>query len=696
MKPNLKVIDTSEGLQDLLISLRDCEYVAYDTETTGLTKYDRVIGFSVCSSESVASYVILEYWNTARTSLESMPYLEQAKEFLIYLKTKKLVCHNAVFDCMITNACLGINLMPHIHTDTMILSHLLDENRRHGLKELASSIFGAHSANEAKEMKDSVHRNGGKLTKTCYEMYKCDPYIMGKYGAQDSLLTYKLFLHLVPKLFQQELDTFFYEDESMPLLRGPTYELNTTGVQVDTTKLMLLKKTLEAECEEAKAFIYKEIHEKIKNKYPGTTKSNTFNIGASSQLAWLLFCQLNLEFDRLTKAGKTLCKELGIKIPYTKHWKRAFIDDISMRVGQALSLDGTVNGKKVRGKKIRAPWFYIAADKNALSKHAKRYKWIEVLLNYQKKQKLLNTYIKGTEERIKYGVLNPSYLQHGTMTGRYASRNPNLQNLPRNDQRVKECFVARPGKVFVSADFSQLEPRIFSYYSKDARLMNAFNGETDFYSVVGMEVYDKFDCEPQKDGENAFGVKYKTLRDLSKVIVLATAYGATPHQLAPTTGKSVDDTADDMSKYLEAFPGVKTMMLEAHELVKNQGVVHNLFGRPRRIPDARNIDKSYGKLSHGELPYDARKLLNMACNFRIQSTGASLVNRAAIAFHKYCQTQGLKCKLISQIHDELVVECLENDAEEVAFILRRSMENTNQLDGVRLEAIPRISRTLAK
>jgi DNA polymerase I-like protein with 3'-5' exonuclease and polymerase domains len=696
MTPKLTVIDTLAGLRALYHSLLESEYVAYDTETTGLTKYDRVIGFSVCSTQTEAAYVILEYWNAASSKLESMSYIEEAKEFITYLKGKKLVCHNATFDCMITHACLGIDLMPSVHTDTMILSHILDENRRHGLKELSSSIFGEQSADQSRQMKDSVVKNGGKLTKTQYEMYKCDPYIMGRYGAQDALLTYKLFLHLVPKLFEQRLDKFFYDDESMPLLKGPTYDLNTTGMQIDVTRLHALKKTLEAECEEAKAFIYKEIHDRIKDKYPGTHKNNTFNIGASQQLSWLLFNQFNLEFDRLTKAGKKLCKDLGMKIPYTKHAKKSFISDISMRLGQPLSLDVLVNGKVRKGKKIRAPWCYIAADKSALSKHAKKYKWIEVLLEYQRKQKLLTTYIGGTEERIKYGVLHPSYLQHGTMTGRYASRNPNLQNLPRNDQRIKECFVARPGKTFVSADFSQLEPRIFSYYSKDERLMNAFDGKTDFYSVVGMEVYDKFDCEPQKEGDNAFGVKYKNLRDLSKVIVLATAYGATPHQLAPTTGKSIDDTAEDMSKYLETFPGVKTMMLEAHDLVKRHGAVYNVFGRPRRIPDAKHIDRLYGKLSHGELPYDARKLLNMACNFRIQSTGASVVNRAAIAFHNYCKTQGLKCKIISQIHDELVIECLEADAEEVAYILQRCMETTTQLEGIRFEAIPRISKTLAK
>ncbi len=138
------------------------------------------------------------------------------------------------------------------------------------------------------------------------------------------------------------------------------------------------------------------------------------------------------------------------------------------------------------------------------------------------------------------------------------------------------------------------------------------------------------------------------------------------------------------------------MMLEAHEFAKKQGYVTNLFGRKRRLPEALFIGKQYGKVKHWDLPYEARGLLNQACNFRIQSTGASIVNRAAIAFYNACQEAGLECKLVSQIHDELVAECNEEDAEMVSTLLQSAMEHTTILPGVSLEAIPRITKTLAK
>lgn len=679
--PSLQVIDTERELDSLRDYLLDKEYVAFDTETTGLTRQDRVIGFSVCAEETKAFYVILELLKDGK--LQPLFGNSKIRDFLTTLIGKQIICHNAIFDCMMVESNFGIRLIDSIHTDTMILAHLLNENRRVGLKELAVEYWGEDSAEEARVMKESVLKNGGKLTLTQYEMWKCDSYIMGKYGAKDSLLTYKLFYELVPELYAQNLDKFFYDDESMPLLRGPTYDLNSTGLQVDINKLQTLKKILQAECAADKAFILKEINYLIKDKYP---KGN-FNIGASKQLAWLLFDRMGLEFHRLTEGGRDVCKFLGMeRLPYSFSAKTEFIHLCRQNIGQPF--------KKT---KIREPWNYLCADKDTLKLFSKKYKWVETLLEYQRKMKLLSTYVEGIEERIQYGIIRPSFLQHGTTSGRYSSRSPNFQNLPRDDKSVKSCIVPRPGRVFVGADYSQLEPRVFAYYSNDERLLKAFSGQDDFYSVIGMEVYGKTDCTPRKEGSpEAFGVKYKKLRDLSKVIALASTYGATAHQLAPVTGKSVEDTQQDIDDYFERFPGVKEMMIEAHNIAKEQGQVVNLFGRPRRMPEAKKINKLYGKAIHEKLPYQARNLLNLAVNHRIQSTGASVVNRSAIRFHTMVREHGIDCKLVLQVHDSLAVECFRQDAERVAELLKDAMETTIDLKTIKLEAVPKIGHSLAE
>lgn len=693
----LIVVETPTDIEKLKNYLIDKEYISFDIETTGLYKEDTIIGLSVCAEHDVAYYIIIHKWDAVNNQLNPTACWPKIIDFVKCLVDKNIICHNAIFDCSMVHAHYNVDLMKCVHTDTMILAHLLNENRKVGLKELAKEYFGEDAAKEQQEMRESVLKNGGKLTKSHYEMYKADPYLMGKYGAKDAMLTYRLFYELVPELYAQKLDKFFYEDESMPMLRGPTYQLNTVGLKIDQDKLLSLKKTLEAECLEAKNFIYREIDSHIKEKYPGTSDKTTFNIGSSSQLSWLLFDKLNLEFNTLTREGKNACKSLGLRIPYTRAAKNDFIGTCQNKTGKIYKEAVTINGKKAYAKKYKEPWSYIACDKKTLTKLAPKYEWIKRLLEYQRKTKILTTYVEGIQERIKYGIIQPSFLQHGTTSGRYSSRNPNFQNLPRDDRRIKECIVSRPGKSFVGADYSQLEPRVFAYFSKDKRLLEAFRGTDDFYSVIGMEVYEKHDCIPRKDGSpDAFGVKYKKLRDLSKVIALASTYGATAHQLSSTTGKNIEDTQADIDSYFEKFPGVKDMMLEAHKLAKENGQVENIFGRPRRMPGAKNITKLYGNSEHSELPYEIRNVLNLAVNHRIQSTGASIVNRAAIRFHDNCLKAGLMCKLVLQVHDSLVIECDEKDAEDISILLQDAMENTTIFNEIALEAVPKIGKNLAE
>lgn len=687
----LNIIKTNAEVFNLINYLADKDLVAVDTETTGVDKESQIIGYSICADEQEAFYVILKEWNSTNKTLITLETEGTAVQMFELLKTKNIVGHNFMFDAGMIENNYKVSLIESLHTCTMTLAHLLNENRRIGLKDLGTFYFGAQSTDEQTKMKDSVIANGGVLTKEKFELYKADSDLIARYGAQDAVLTFKLFMILIPELYEQGLQDFFFSDETMPLLKGPAYDLNTTGLKVDLQALQTLKQTLEVECAEAKDFIYSEITHKITHKYPGTNKKNTFNIGSSQQMAWLLFGEMGLEFNTLTKAGKEICRALGLKLPYTFLAKREFIATCSSSKGHLVLPEGA------KAKKVRDPWAYIACDKEALKKHATRYKWIEKLLDYQKKQKILNTYVLGIEERVKYGICRPSFLMHGTTSGRFSSRNPNLQNLPRDDQRVKDCFVARPGKVFVGADYSQLEPRVFAYMSGDERLKAVFNTANDFYSFIGMRVYNKTDCLPLKEGHpDAFGVKYPKLRKSAKEIALAATYGASAFRLMKFTGKSAEDTQMDMDNYFEEFPAVAQMMLNSHKEAKDKGRVLNLFGRPRRMPEAKLIPKRYGDKNHADLPYEARNVLNLAVNHTIQSTGASIVNRAMIQFYSNIKELGIDCKIVSQIHDELIVECLAEDAESVALLLQDAMENTTLLPGVPLEAVPRITKTLAK
>lgn len=689
------VIRTEQELADLRAVFLDSEdYIAFDVETTGVDKDSKIIGFSLAVDEEVGYYVVISYWDTSQKILVETSLAPLVGSFIEQvLLGAKLIMHNGPFDCMMVNQNYGIDLMPYVHTDTLVLGHLLDENRSNGLKELGTAFWGEDAKAEQIAMKASVHANGGVLTKDNYELYKADSQLMAEYGAKDAILTIKVFYKLVEDLYEQGLEDFFYKDESMPLLRGPTYDLNTTGLKVDPIKLQQLKSELELSCLRDKTFVMEQVAKHVAKKYP---KGN-FNIGSSKQLAWLLFVELNNTFEGLTKEARNLCKALDIKRPYSAKQKREFISFITQHKGRVYE-EAKFNPKTRkmgRPKKIGDVWNYLSADKATLKIFANKYKWVETLLEHTKNLKLLNTYVEGIQSRMKYNVIRPSFLQHGTTSGRYSSKNPNFQNLPRDDKRVKACIVARPGKVFVGADYSQLEPRVFASFSKDERLLASFKNGEDFYSVIGAQVFGIHGLSLVKDDPGSFAEKHKDLRTISKVIALSSAYGTTAAKMAPAIGKDIGEAQEIIDDYFTAYPGVKAMMLESHAQAMKDGQVVNLFGRPRRMPKAKLIKQIYGNTSHADLPYEIRNILNLAVNHRIQSTGASIVNRAAIAFKVAIrESQIPACYIVSQIHDEIVVECNEQDQFPVQTMLKEAMEHTVELPGVDLIAEPKIAKNL--
>lgn len=696
----LVVVRTLEQLKEVTDYINANDYIAFDTETTGLSKESKIIGFSISAHDNIGYYVVFSEWDVKTQQLNHLETNEHAKELMALLATKRLIMHNGVFDCNMVHNNYHIDLIDSLYTDTMILAHLLDENRYVGLKELGVGLFGEDAKQEQVEMKKSITANGGRVDKGHYELYKADSELIAKYGAKDAVLTIKIFYIFIEQLMEQGLTDFFFTDESMPLLKGPTYDLNTTGLKVDTAAMAKLKGELEVECMELEAQIYNDITPLIKETYPGDKKSNKFNINSGKQLAWLLYYQLKQPFNTLTKEGKNLCKALDIKVPYSHKAKYEFLGFLEQYKGLIWD-QGKFNPKtkKVgKPKKIGDPWNYLAADKEALTAHAKRYKWVDALLRRSKAKKILDTYVIGVQERLQYGIIRPSFLQHGTTSGRYSSRDPNFQNLPRDDKRVKACIISRPGKVFVGADYSQLEPRVFASFSGDERLLNSFKSGDDFYSTIGMAVFGLYDAKPLKED---FGVKYKKYREIAKVVALSSTYGTTAFKMAGQIGRSSEEAQEVIDDYFEQFPKVKQLMLESHEIVKRDGQITNLFGRPRRVPLAKAIPKIYGKSKHADLPYEARRMLNLAINHRIQSTGASIINRAAIAFHKACKELSLQdiiwkeVKIVLQVHDELVVECPEKLAEAVSDLLKYTMENTVTLPGVELEAKPVIAKNLA-
>lgn len=697
MSETLKVIRTNKEVEEMMRYLESQNVVAFDTETTGLGADADIIGYSVCAEDSLAYYVVTAYWDVERKNLQYLETTQSARKVMKILATKQLLMHNAIFDCSQVWNNYRIQLKDALLADTMIMAHLLDENRRVGLKDLAANAFGADAKKEQSEMKESVEANGGSLTKDKYELYKADSELIGKYGAKDTILTWRIFHTMVPELFEEGMDDFFFNDESMPLLKGPTYDMNTTGLKVDEPKLKELHQSLVTEIVELQGAIYHEIGPHIVD-VKTQLKTKEFNLNSNTHLAWLLFHKLGNTFPKLSKLGQEFCLSMNMRLPYNNDQKLEFISAAKTLKGSEWRKAGEVldnRTKKPKGKAVvRDYWAYIATDRAVLESFSEKYVWVQKLLEYKYAAKLLSTYVMGIEGKVKYGVIHPQFLQHGTTSGRYSSRTPNFQNLPRDDKRIKDCIMARPGKVFIGADFSQLEPRVFAFYSGDIELQKCFSSGLDFYSVLAAKIFNKTDASMVKNDSdpNFFGNKYKRLRHIAKTMALSVTYGTTARKLAVALNMDVNEAQNAINDYFLVYPSVKEMMVKFHDQVKDRGYVESHFGRRRRIPAGQEIVSLYGNLEHGELPYQARNLLNLAVNHPIQSTGASIVNRAAIAFKKACPD----APIVLQIHDEIVCECDEAFAKIFANELKNAMEKSVTLPGVSLIAEPKIGRTLAE
>ena len=765
MSDNLKLITSPEYVRALRSQVGSHHYIAVDTETTGVDRDAEIVGMSIAYTDNktlkdVAYYIVLAEWNKASQKLIRHEAVKKETDELVkILKEKHLIMHNMVFDCRIINDAFGTQLKNAVHHDTMIAAHLVDENGPKGLKDLGALILGEGATDEQQKMKQSVIDNGGvwELKKGGNkEMYKADPKLLGYYGAKDALMTLQLFYYMDVKLEEEGLTDFFYKDESMPLLRTATYDMNTVGLRVDVAKLKKLKE----ECEHTIASLKEEIEEELE----GYRKYNPdISLRSPNTIAWLLFIHLGQMFRSLTDTGKKVAKDVIGRVPYSDKDKRGFINSIKhererlekqrdtdnlrlkprlKEVEQELKQHKTLIRKIVKGgsevtaehnitlvaltsekdsikkrmtkldsqiKGMRAEK-YIQIDKTTLQDLAHKYIWIEKYLKLKKEEKILSTYMEGILEKTEYGVLQPRFNQTGTDSGRYSSSNPNCQNLPRDDKRIKSCFIPRPGKSFVGADQSQIEVRVFASISKDTALLDSFASGKDFYSVIGMRLFNKTDCTPYKEGEDSFAVKYKAERQTAKQVCLATAYGTTAFQqstiLKHSNGQRMtqDECQLIIDTYLEEFSGVKAMIEESHEMVKRLGYVKSLYGRIRRIPEGLVVGRMFKGFKHSQLASEHRSPLNLSMNFRVQSTAASIINRGAIRFYNLKEemkriTGDKKWDdvfILFNVHDELIVECPDELVEDTKTILQNAMETAITLPGVSLQAIPTVAKSVAE
>ena len=287
-----------------------------------------------------------------------------------------------------------------------------------------------------------------------------------------------------------------------------------------------------------------------------------------------------------------------------------------------------------------------STDEEVLQELALDYPLPKILLDYRSMAKLKSTYTDKLPQMVdnKTGRVHTSYSQAVAVTGRLASSDPNLQNIPirsAEGRRIREAFIAPSGSRIVSADYSQIELRIMAHLSGDSGLLRAFANNEDIHRHTAAEI---FMVEPA-------GVSSEQRR-YAKVINFGLIYGMSAFGLAKQLGIERSAAIAYIDRYFERYPGVKNYMDSTREQAKQQGYVETVFGRRLWLPE---ISSSNGMRRQGAE--------RAAINAPMQGTAADLIKLAMIAVQHWLETEMLQSRLIMQVHDELVLEVPEAELQ---------------------------------
>jgi DNA polymerase-1 len=280
-----------------------------------------------------------------------------------------------------------------------------------------------------------------------------------------------------------------------------------------------------------------------------------------------------------------------------------------------------------------------------------------ILLDWRQLSKLKGTYTDNLVEAInpKTGRVHTSYSLAAATTGRLASSDPNLQNIPirtEEGRKIRRCFIAEPGRVLISADYSQIELRLLAHIGDIPQLKTAFAEGLDIHAMTASEMF----------GVPVEGMPADTRRR-AKAINFGIVYGISAFGLANQLSIPREEAGAYIKTYFERFPGIRTYMDRMQRQVRAEAFVTTIFGRKVHIPAARGH-------SQAERGFADRAAINAP----IQGAAADIMRRAMIRMPAALRDAGLTARMLLQVHDELVFEAPEAEAEAVIAVAKQIME----------------------
>ncbi|HQS25244.1 MAG: DNA polymerase I [Sphingobacteriia bacterium 24-36-13] len=424
-----------------------------------------------------------------------------------------------------------------------------------------------------------------------------------EYAAEDADITLQLKECFVPLLKAKEVERVFYEVEN-PLVRVLT-EMEFEGIKVDEGFLHEYSRELEIEAKKCEESVYAQAGVR-------------FNLASPKQLGEVLFDKLQLD----PKAKKT-------------------------KTGQ------------------------YATGEDVLLKLANQHKIVDDILGFRELTKLKSTYIDALPEMInkKTGRVHTSYAQAVAVTGRLSSNNPNLQNIPIRTARgreIRKAFVPRePGRILMSADYSQIELRIVAAISGDPNMCAAFKERKDIHTATAAKVYGVEESAVTKE------MRYK-----AKSVNFGIIYGQGAFGLAENLGVSRAEAKEIIENYKKEFPFIQQYMDDQIKFAKEHDYVQTLMGRKRWLKDIHSANFTVRGFAERN-----------AINSPIQGTAADMIKLAMIKIHAEMKKSAWESKMILQVHDELVFDAVESEADALQNLIINCMVNALPLpNGVPVEA----------
>lgn len=310
------------------------------------------------------------------------------------------------------------------------------------------------------------------------------------------------------------------------------------------------------------------------------------------------------------------------------------------------------------GKKTKTGW---STNADVLEKLRGKHPIIEIILDYRMLTKLKSTYADGLLKLIDPdGRIRTNFQMTVTATGRLSSTEPNLQNIPVRKElgaQIRKMFIASEGKVLVDADYSQIELRLLAHISGDEHMQAAFMSGEDIHRVTASQVFN-----------TPLSEVTSLQRSRAKAVNFGIVYGISSWSLAQDIGVFPNEAKAYMDAYLEKYSGVREYMKSIVEKAKADGYVKTLYNRRRALPELKS--SNFNTRSFGE---------RVALNMPIQGTAADIIKLAMVNVYNRLKAEGLEAKLILQVHDELICECPEHEAERVAGLLSEEMSGAAKL-----------------